>query len=63
MTDPTIFERCVEAVYAVEGGPGEMLDFGRPTATAMTRAAIQTIIDNTGSLRTAEELTRILGEV
>lgn len=38
---------------------GELSD---PEVRALVRAVIQTIIDNTPSLRTAEELTRILGE-
>lgn len=54
MTDQTIFERCVEAV--AEAG------FISSSDTTKTRSVIQTIIDNTPSLRTAEELTRILGE-
>ncbi len=52
MTDQTIFERCVEAVR----------DSSCFTVSDITRSVLQTIIDNTPSLRTAEELNRILGE-
>ena len=56
MTDQTIFERCVVAADASSGAAGAY------DTAAVTRSVIQTIIDNTPSLRTAEELTRILGE-
>ena len=46
--EPTLFEKCVEAAEGEDD---------------LTRRVIQTIIDNTGSPYTVDELTRILSEV
>lgn len=64
MTDQTIFERCAKAIIDLDGRHG--LAYAETAAEKLAsryaRAVIQTIIDNTPSLRTAEELNRILGE-
>lgn len=71
----TLFERCVEAVEACrdlarDEGNARLLAAGfwpddsrEPTASiAITRAVLQTLLDGTGSLRTQEEVARILAE-
>lgn len=70
MTDQTIFEQAASAArdaYGLSCGEtwvpwAKASPEKRAEWLAMTRAVIQTIIDNTGSPYTVDELTRILGE-
>lgn len=60
----TLFEQCVEAGGAA--GPIEIrvrTVSGDSFAHAITRAVLITLRDGTGSLRTAEEIDRVLAEV
>lgn len=50
----TLFEQCVEAADRSPGAAGAF------DTEAITRAVLETLRDGTGSLRTAEELTRVL---
>lgn len=54
----TLFERCVGAAHKAYAllGPNEFFD------EAITRAVLATLRDGTGSLRTAEEIDRVLAE-
>ena len=70
MTDQTIIEKAAAAARDVHGLTcgetwvpwAKASPKKRAEWLAMTRAAIQSVADNTPSLRTAEELNRILGE-
>lgn len=59
----TLFERCVEA--AGNAGPLEIrvrTVSGDSFAHAVTRAVLTTLQEHTASLRTAEEIDRVLAE-
>jgi len=55
----TLFEQCVEAVDIEFGmtGPDDLA-----SSEAITRAVLTCLLENTGSPRTVDELTRVLAE-
>jgi hypothetical protein len=52
----TLFEQCVDEARLVD------LDEGYPDYPAITRAVLTCLLENTGSPRTVDEVTRVLGE-
>jgi hypothetical protein len=52
----TLFEQCVEAAELTD-----LVD-GLPDYTAITRAVLECVLENTGSPRTVDEMVRVLGE-
>ncbi len=52
----TLFEQCVEAAELTD-----LVD-GLPDYPAITRSVLECLRENTGSPRTVDEVTRVLGE-
>jgi hypothetical protein len=52
----TLFHQCVEAAELTD-----LVD-GLPDYTEITRAVLECLLENTGSPRTVDEMTRVLGE-
>ena len=59
--EPTLFERCVEAVADMAEIDDRMPDH-RAHAAEITRAVLTALRDHTGSPYTVDELTRVLAD-